>query len=85
MGDTRRPRRAMATCASALAVLAATAFAAGPAAAQMIYTEMPDPGDTFVTSCERLPLHAEPHAYAPVVEIAEFGDGYVVEALGALI
>jgi hypothetical protein len=62
----------------AAALTAATFLGAGPAAAQMIYTQFPEPGETFVNSCDVLPLHAEPSALSAVVDEARFGDRFKV-------
>ena len=75
-----RPPHAM----RALAVAGALAFAvvAPPtASAQLIYTQIPEPGDTFANACEQTPLHAEPNGYADVVGTASFKQTFEVVAL----
>ena len=70
--------------AAALALAAAGTFlAAAPAAGQMIYAQIPDPGESFTNACEETPLHAAPNGYAEVVATAAFGETFeVVEVTG---
>lgn len=69
--------------AIAAAAITVAAFAAAPAWAQMIYTQIPEPGDTFTNACTDTPLHAAPNGYAEVVGTAEFRQSFkVVEVTG---
>lgn len=73
------------TRAHALGVAALTAAAIvgavgapPPASAQMIYTQIPEPGDTFANACKQTPLHAAPNGYADVVDTADFKQTFTV-------
>ena len=74
------PRRAHALGVAALAaaVIVGAVGAPTPASAQMIYTQIPDPGDTFANACEQTPLHAAPNGYADVVGTAAFKQTFTV-------
>lgn len=76
-GRTPRALRAL-TVAGALA---GAVVAAPTASAQLIYTQIPEPGDTFANACEQTPLHAEPDGYADVVGTAAFKQTFEVVAL----
>lgn len=82
---SHRPRRnaRLRTFAIAAGAVTTAAFAAVPASAQMIYTQIPEPGDTFANACTRTPLHAAPNGYAEVVGSAAFKQTFeVVEVTG---
>lgn len=74
------------TCAlrAPVAVRLALAAAVGwmlapmPASAQLIYTQIPEPGDTFANACTQTPLHAAPNGYAEVVGTAAFQQTFEV-------
>ncbi|MBK1669681.1 hypothetical protein CKO28_16705 [Rhodovibrio sodomensis] len=66
---------------TAAAVFAGAAVAAPTASAQLIYTQIPEPGDTFVNACEQTPLHAQPNGYAEVVSTAAFEQRFEVVGL----
>ncbi|RDD63673.1 hypothetical protein [Ferruginivarius sediminum] len=53
----------------------------GAAAAQMIYTHYPKPGETFVNGCLTLPLHAAPTALSKQIGMAELGGRFEVIGL----
>jgi hypothetical protein len=71
----------MRALAVAAATLAGAAIAASTASAQLIYTQIPEPGDTFANACTETPLHAEPNGYADVVGTASFKQTFEVVAL----
>jgi hypothetical protein len=78
-------RRGAAARRFALAAAAVTcgAVSAAPVAAQLIYTQVPEPGDTFANACTQTPLHAEPDGYAEVVGTATFEQTFeVVQVTG---
>lgn len=66
---------------AAAGLVAGILAGAPPATAQMIYTQLPESGDTYVNACQRTPLHAEPSAYSKVVGTAEVGDELTVAKL----
>ena len=69
---------ALGVAAIAWAVIVGAVGAAAPASAQLIYTQIPEPGDTFANACERTPLHAAPNGYANVVGTAAFKQTFKV-------
>jgi len=82
-----RPRRrllrgdSIATTCLTLAGLGVALLAPAPAAGQMIYTQIPEPGETYKSACRDTPLHARPDAYSRVVGRAQFGTGFEVVAV----
>ena len=78
----RRVRDLHIAAALTLAV-AGISLAPAPAAAQMIYTQIPDAGERFANACEETPLHAAPNGYSEVVGQATFRQTFeVVEVTG---
>jgi hypothetical protein len=72
---------ALGVAAVAWAVIVGAVGAAAPASAQLIYTQIPEPGDTFANACEQTPLHAAPNGYAEVVGTAAFKQTFKVVAV----
>ena len=67
----------------ALAACVGWAFAPASASAQLIYTQIPESGETFANACTRTPLHAAPNGYAEVVGTAAFKQSFeVVQVTG---
>lgn len=84
-GPTVRSRRAIPRVGAAVALAAGLgwAIAPTPASAQLIYTQIPEPGETFANACTRTPLHAAPNGYAEVVGTAAFKQTFeVVQVTG---
>ncbi len=79
-GSARALHRAsgVRTAAAFALATAGMSLASPPAAAQLIYTQVPEPGETFTNACTQTPLHAAPNGFARTIGTAQFKQAFEV-------